>query len=129
MMTKTSLHFLTFLGLYLELAGAFLLSAEAIGSNHLLELAARLRRSRRTGFVVLVVVSVGILYLSRRARLLHFLEVALLLLTLGILFDFAPKLMEFVVHRLERGKAGLIGFALFALGFILQAYVSLTQLY
>lgn len=39
-------YLLTFVGLYLELAGAFLLSAEAIGKEHLLQVGASIRKHR-----------------------------------------------------------------------------------
>ena len=65
-MTEISIMYtLTFLGLYLELAGAFMLSAEAIGSNHLLRIAEMLRRRRTISFIIMIIAIVLIMILSK----------------------------------------------------------------
>ena len=123
------MYLLTFIGLYLELAGAFLLSAEAIGKDNLLKVAGRLESFRWISFAAMVVLVLGILLFSRFFPVLHMREAGVLIISLGILSDFAPRLFRLLVRKAERGTAGLLGFGLFAVGFVLQAYVSLTLLY
>ncbi|MBC8366736.1 hypothetical protein H8E52_04930 [bacterium] len=123
------MYFLTFLGLYLELAGAFLLSAEAIGKDNLLALADKLERYRWYSFAVMVLLVMAVIFFSRRYPVLHFREALVIILSIGLLNDFAPKLFRLLVRKTERGTAGVIGFLLFAIGFAFQAYVSLSLLY
>lgn len=126
---KTVFYILTFTGLYLELAGAFLLSAEAIGKEQLLRIAGVLRRHRVTGFIFFVVFVLAVLLLERLVPALRLFEAFALILTLGLVFDFGARVIEKIVAKLERGTAGMLGFILFAIGFSLQAYVSLTLLH
>ncbi len=129
MTDKTLLYFLTFLGLYFELAGAFLLSIEAIGEHHLEKIEATLRKHRVMRFIALVGV-VGIVFIfSKIFKVLHFAESMILILSLGVISDFAPNIIRFLVKRIEKGKLGILGFLLFAIGFSVQAYVSLSLLY
>jgi len=129
MTEKYLLYSLTFLGLFLELAGAFLLSAEAIGSNHLLRIAEILRRRRVISFLIMLFAIVIILILSKIIPILHFFEAIVLILSLGLLNDFAPRIIKILVNRLEKGTLGIIGFILFSIGFTVQAYVNLSLLY
>jgi len=129
MTEKTFFYALTFFGLYLELAGAFLLSAEAIGADNLLKIADKLRRHRVIRFIVLVVVSVIVVAISKFFRVLHLNEALVIILSLGILSDFSPKIIQILVQRLKKGTVGIIGFLLFAIGFSIQAYVNLSLLY
>ncbi len=123
------LYALTFAGLYLELAGAFLLSAEAIGQEHLLRVAEAIRRHRVATFIVYLVLVALLLVLVKLDVAFHFPEALILILSLGLINDFGPRIIKSIVMRLEKGTAGMIGFLLFAMGFILQAYVSLSALY
>jgi|GEM_PF-2165086 len=125
----STLYTLTFLGLYLELIGAFLLSAEAIGSENLLRLAKVMRSRRILGFAVLVILVIAMVVLARMQIVLHLTEAIVLVVSLGLFFDFGPALIEIIVKRLSRGYAGFIGFLLFSIGFVLQAYVSLSVLF
>jgi len=129
MTNNTTLYVITFFGLYLELAGAFLLSIEAIGFTNLLNLAGKLRKHRIIGFIALVTISVIIVVISKQFSVLHLTEALILIFSLGIIYDFAPKLIELIIQHFKKGTAGIIGFALFAIGFSLQAYVSLSLLF
>jgi len=129
MQPEKVLYILTFTGLYLELAGAFLLSAEAIGFNHLLRIAATIRRHRILGFAFYFILVIILLILTKLKIVLHFPEAFVLILSLGLLHDFGPRIIEIIVRRLEKGTAGIVGFILFSLGFVSQAYVSLSLLY
>jgi hypothetical protein len=123
------MYLLTFIGLYLELAGAFLLSAEAIGKDNLLTIADRLERFRWLSFAVMVLLVVAILIFSRLFPVLHLREAMVIIVSIGLLSDFSPKLLRLLVRKAERGTAGILGFLLFAIGFAFQAYVSLSLLY
>jgi len=123
------MYLLTFIGLYLELAGAFLLSAEAIGKDNLLKVADRLERFRWISYGVFLALVVAVLAFARFFPVLHLREAAIIIVSLGVLSDFAPRLCRLLVRKTERGTAGIVGFVLFALGFALQAYVSLSLLY
>jgi len=57
-----------------------------------------------------------------------FLEAFILIFSLGILVDFAPKIFTFIIKRAEKGTSGFVGFIIFSLGFLLQAFVNLSQL-
>jgi len=128
-MGKPVLYALTFTGLYLELAGAFLLSAEAIGSDNLLKVAATMRRHRIFSFMVLAAAVAGVLVLSRLKIVIHLTEAIILILSIGLFYDFGPRVIEILVSRLKKGTAGIAGFILFAVGFAIQAYVTLSLLY
>lgn len=129
MSERSTLYTITFLGLYLELIGAFLLSAEAIGSENLLRIAKVMRSRRIIGFAILVVLVVAMFVLARMQIVLHLTESVILVVSLGLFFDFGPALIDIIVKRLSRGYAGFIGFILFSIGFVLQAYVSLSVLF
>lgn len=129
MSERSTLYTLTFLGLYLELIGAFLLSAEAIGSENLLRIARIIRSRRIIGFAILVILVVAMIILARMQIVLHLTEAVVLVISLGLFFDFGPALIEIIVKRLSRGYAGFVGFILFSFGFVLQAYVSLSVLF
>ena len=129
MTNKTLLYFLTFLGLYFELAGAFLLSIEAIGKQHLTKIEETLRKHRVIRFITLVGIAIFVLIFSKIFNVLHFTEAMILILSLGVFSDFAPNIIRFIVKRMENGNLGLLGFLLFAIGFSVQAYVSLSLLY
>ena len=53
----------------------------------------------------------------------------ILIISLGIINDFAPRIIKIIVKRLEKGTLGIIGFILFSIGFSIQAYVNLSLLY
>jgi hypothetical protein len=122
---KGLMYAATFAGLYLELFGAFLLAAEAIGKEHLLRVAGLLRKRRVVGFVVMLAVIFVIVAVSRLMRVIHFTEVIVMVFSLGLLYDFAPAAITILVRRFGTGTAGILGFGLF----VLQAYVSLSLLY
>ena len=127
--SKTLLYAVTFAGLYLELAGAFLLSIEAIGKDRLLHAAQLMRNHRLGSFSALVVLLAVIILLYKQGMIIHMPEAMILIITLGLLNDFAPRMMERAAARDSKGLHGLIGFGLFAAGFTLQAYVTLASLY
>jgi len=129
MVDKSLMYTLTFIGLYLELAGAFMLSAEAIGSKYLLKIAELLSKRRLISFLIMIILIVIITVLSKFIQILHFFEVIVLILSLGLLNDFAPRIIKLLVNRLEKGSLGIIGFVLFSIGFTIQAYVNLSLLY
>ena len=129
MQDNTLLYILTFIGLYLELAGAFLLSAEAIGQENLLRVAEAIRKHRVITFIVYMALVVVLIILVKLDVAFHFPEALILILSLGLVNDFGPRIIKSIVMRLRKGTAGMIGFLLFALGFTLQAYVSLSALY
>ena len=129
MTNKTLMYFMTFIGLYFELAGAFLLSIEAIGDQHLKKIEEILRQHRLMRFIVLLLVISIVLLFSKVFKVFHFTEALILVLTIGIISDFAPNIIQFLVERMEKGKLGILGFLLFAIGFSVQAYVSLSLLY
>ena len=129
MTNKTLMYFLTFVGLYFELAGAFLLSVEAIGELHLKKIEETLRRHRVTRFIVLLFAISLVFLFSKFFEVFHFTEALILILSLGVISDFAPNIIQFLVRRMEKGKLGILGFLLFAIGFAVQAYVSLSLLY
>lgn len=126
---EKTLYILTFTGLYLELAGAFLLSAEAIGFDNLMKIAESMKRRRILAFMFYISVVAILLVLLKMKVAFHFPEAFVLILSLGLLHDFGPKIIEIIVNRLDRGTAGVVGFILFAFGFASQAYVSLSLLY
>ncbi|MAE69162.1 MAG: hypothetical protein CME06_01690 [Gemmatimonadetes bacterium] len=123
------LYGLTFAGLYLELAGAFLLSIEAIGFDHLERLGEGLRKHRVLSFLILLAAAVALLAMSKLGLAIHLAEAMILICSIALVSDFGPKMLGAIVHRLEKGTAGAVGFLLFALGFSLQAYVNLSLLY
>ena len=123
------LYGLTFTGLYLELAGAFLLSAEAIGQDNLLNVAEAIRKHRVVSFIVYLILVISLVVLAKLNVAFHLPEALILILSLGLINDFGPRIIRSIVMRLKKGTAGVIGFLLFALGFIIQAYVSLSALY
>jgi hypothetical protein len=129
MADKTVIYFLTFLGLYFELAGTFLLSVEAIGEQYLLKIEETLRKHRVKRFLALLLALFFVLIFSRILKVLHFTESMILILSLGVISDFAPNLIHFFVKRMAKGKLGILGFLLFAIGFSIQAYVTLSLLY
>ncbi|MBC8186432.1 hypothetical protein H8E88_35575 [candidate division KSB1 bacterium] len=129
MTDKTLMYFLTFLGLYFELAGAFLLSVEAIGAQHLRSIEETLRKHRVMRFIALLCAVGFVLIFSKIFNVLHFTESMILILSLGVISDFAPNIIRFLVKKMENGKLGILGFLLFAIGFSVQAYVSLSLLY
>ena len=129
MTEKTMMYFLTFVGLYFELAGAFLLSLEAIGAQRLAMIEATLRKHRVIRFIVLVFLISAVFIFSKILKVLHFAESVILIITLGIISDFAPNIIRFLVQRMDNGKVGLLGFVFFAIGFSAQAYVSLSLLF
>lgn len=129
MASKGLMYTLTFAGLYLELIGAFLLAAEAIGMEHLLRIAELLRKRRVAGFVVMLAAVCLIVAASRLMTVIHSTEAIVMICSLGLLYDFAPKAISVLVRHFGRGTAGILGFGLFAVGFVLQAYVSLSLLY
>ncbi len=129
MTDKTIYYTLTFFGLYLELAGAFLLSAEAIGKENLLSIAEKLRQHRVIRFVAFALIAMAVVSISKFFKVLHLIEALAIILSLGLLSDFSPQLIELLIHRLKRGTVGIIGFLLFAIGFSIQAYVNLSLLY
>ncbi len=122
------LYWLTFAGLYLEIAGGFLLAVEAIGPDNLGRAGAFLRKHRIAGFVCLLIAASVIVVFTRIIPAFRLIEAMVLIITLGVLLDFAPALFEIAVKRFQKGTAGIVGFGLFALGFSVQAYVSLVQL-
>lgn len=122
------LYWLTFAGLYFELAGGFLLAVEAIGPDHLIGAGAFLKRHRIAGFGCLVVATAAIIVFTKLIPAFRLTEALILIVTLGLLFDFAPALFEMAVKRFRKGTAGIIGFGLFAVGFSIQSYVALVQL-
>ncbi len=126
---RNLLYVLTFAGLYLELAGAFLLSAEAIGRDQLTRLAEALRRHRVVSFLAYAAVVVALLVIVRLGAAIRLTEALILILSVGLIHDFGPRIVSSIVSRLEKGSAGALGFLLFAFGFSLQAYVSLSLLY
>jgi len=126
---KTTFYIITFIGLYLEMFGAFLLSMEAIGTENLLKVADRLKNRRILFFGCLVLLLVAILLISRYTQILHLPAVIILIISLGIFYDFAPKIIGIIVSKFQKGTAGILGFVLFSTGFILQGYVSLASLY
>lgn len=128
MIDKTILYWLTFSGLYLELVGAFLLAAEAIGQSNLLRVAEFMRNRRILSFSLLVVATLIIILLSQVFPILSLTEAIVLILTFGIFLDFAPNFFEIIINRLEKGTAGILGFIIFSIGFIIQAYVNLLLL-
>ena len=125
---EKGLYVLTVVGLYLELGGALLLSAEAIGAEHLLRVAQNLRRRRVATFLVYIVVTMSLLLVAKLSPLLRFVDILVLVLSLGLFIDFGPRLLRSVVSRMEKGRAGIIGFLLFAAGFAMQSYVTLSLL-
>jgi len=129
MTEKSLLYFLTFLGLYFELAGAFLLAIEAIGELHLKKIEETLRKHRVMRFIAFVCVAVLVFIISKIFKVLHFTEAMILILSIGVISDFAPNIIRFLVNRMEKGHLGIFGFLLFAIGFSAQAYVSLSLLY
>lgn len=127
---KTFLYTLTFMGLYLELGGAFLLSLEAIGRERLAKTAEWWEKQRVVTFIVLVILTITLVLLARMHIGLHLPEALVLVISMGLLNDFAPRLMKILLkNQRQSGLPGLIGFALFAIGFFFQAYVTLTLLY
>lgn len=129
MTDKTIYYTLTFFGLYLELAGAFLLSAEAIGKDNLLAIAEKLRQHRAIRFIALVLIAIVVVAISKFFKVLHLFEALAIILSLGLLSDFSPKMIQLLVERMKKGTGGMLGFLLFAIGFSVQAYVNLSLLY
>lgn len=129
MSEKTLMYALTFCGLYFEMAGAFILSAEAIGSVRLLKIAEKIQKRRVLSFVVLLIVVGIIAVLTRFLPVFHLTEAIVLIFSLGIINDFAPRLIKILVKHMEKGSLGILGFVLFAIGFTIQAYVNLSLLY
>lgn len=129
MAEKILMYSLTFIGLYLELAGAFLLSAEAIGIENLHKITCTLRKHRTISFIILAFIIIVIALLSKLFQILHLLEAIILVVSLGVVYDFAPRIIDTISKRHKRGTLGLIGFILFSLGFVVQAYVNLSLLY
>jgi len=128
MADKSLLYWMTFAGLYLELIGAFLLAVEAIGKDHLRRAGNFMKKRRVFTFILFIISVCLILLLSRAFAVFRLTEAFVLIFSLGVFIDFAPRLFEIIIRRLERGTAGIIGFVLFALGFSVQAYISLVQL-
>ncbi len=122
------LFWLTFAGLYMELCGAFLLAAEAIGPEHLLRAGEFLRRRRLVAFAVYFLLVILLLVLVRLELVFRVAEAFILIVSLGLLHDFAPQLFRLIVRYLKRGTAGVLGFLLFSAGFVIQAYVTLMLL-
>ena len=123
------MYSLTFIGLYLEIAGAFLLAAEAIGKDNLKKVSINLRKHRLLGFIILVSLIFIIIAVFKYFGILHLLEAIILILSFGLIFDFAPGLINIIIKRIERGTLGVLGFILFSVGFSIQAYVNLSLLY
>lgn len=113
----------------MELAGAFLLSAEAIGLDNLQAISTRLKKKRLASFAILVIVVIAIATLAKAFQILHLVEALILILSLGIIYDFAPRLIDTILKRQQKGTLGIVGFVLFSIGFTIQAYVTLTLLY
>ena len=126
---QTILYIVTFVGLYLEMAGAFMLSIEAIGHDNLLKVSGKIRQKRLLYFVVLIIIVAVVLLISRYTNILHLPAVIVMIISLGLIYDFAPKLIEIIINRFQKGTAGILGFVLFSIGFILQGYVSLSLLF
>lgn len=71
----------------------------------------------------------GTLVLAKLGIVLHLTEAMIIIATMGLIYDFGPRMIEMIIDRLHRGTAGTIGFIMFTLGFSLQAYVNLSLLY
>jgi len=121
-------YWFTLVGLYFELIGAFLLAIEAIGSDNLLKFGQVLKKKRIISVIIYILVTFLVLLLTKIYLPESFLEAFILIFSLGILVDFAPKIFTFIIKRAEKGTSGFIGFILFSLGFLLQAFVNLSQL-
>ena len=80
-------------------------------------------------FTVYMIIVAMLLVLAKLDVAFHFPEALILILSLGLINDFGPRIIKSIVMRLKIGTAGMIGFLLFASGFVLQAYVSLSALY
>ena len=106
-----------------------MLSAEAIGPANLEQIGQTISRHRVTGFLILAGLSAAILLISKILNILHLKESLIIILSLGILYDFAPRIISLIISRLNKGSLGLMGFGLFASGFSIQAYVTLSLLY
>jgi uncharacterized membrane protein len=128
MIAKTWLYWLTLIGLYFELIGSFLLTAEAIGETNLKRISDFLKSKRLINFLVFVIIAICLVTISKLFPTFSQMEALLIILSLGIFIDFAPKFIEIIMKRLNKGTAGLTGFFIFAIGFCLQAYVSLILL-
>jgi len=121
-------YWFTLVGLYFELIGAFLLAIEAIGSDNLLKFGQVLKKKRITSVIIYILVTLFVLLLTKIYLPESFLEAFILIFSLGILVDFAPKIFTFIIKRAEKGTSGFVGFIIFSLGFLLQAFVNLSQL-
>lgn len=128
MLTKSWLYWLTFIGLYFELIGSFLLTAEAIGNENLKRVSNFIKNRRILNFSLLVVFTIIIGILSKMYPIISPVEAIIIIFSLSLFIDFGPKFIDFIMRRLNRGTAGLTGFIIFAIGFCLQAYVSLMLL-
>jgi len=121
-------YWFTLVGLYFELIGAFLLAIEAIGSDNLLKFGQVLKKKRIISVIIYIIVTFLVLLLTKIYLPESFLEAFILIFSLGILVDFAPKIFTFIIKRAEKGTSGFVGFIIFSLGFLLQAFVNLSQL-
>jgi len=128
MLTKSWLYWFTFIGLYFELIGSFLLTTEAIGEKNLERISDFLKKNRILNFVIFVCISVIVVLISKFYPVLSLTEALIITLSIGLFIDFAPKSISLIMTHLKRGTAGLTGFIIFAIGFSMQAYVSLIVL-
>jgi len=126
---KTTFYIITFIGLYLEISGAFLLSMEAIGTDNLLKVADRLRKRRFLFFMCFIILIALVLLISKYTEIFHLSAIIIMIISLGVMYDFAPRIINIIVSKFQKGTAGILGFVLFTIGFILQGYVSLSSLY
>jgi len=126
---KTTFYIITFIGLYLEISGAFLLSMEAIGTDNLLKVADRLRKRRFLFFMCFIILIALVLLISKYTEIFHLSAIIIMIISLGVMYDFAPRIINIIVNKFQKGTAGILGFVLFTIGFILQGYVSLSSLY
>lgn len=128
MQSRSWLYWLTFIGLYFELIGSFLLTAEAIGDKNLQRVSNFIKSKRILNFIVLVILTAILSLLSKFYSVLSLTEALIIIISLGLFIDFAPKFFDIIMKYLNRGTAGIFGFIIFAIGFCFQAYVSLILL-
>ncbi len=77
-------------------------------------------------FIILIAL---VLLISKYTEIFHLSAIIIMIISLGVMYDFAPRIINIIVNKFQKGTAGILGFVLFTIGFILQGYVSLSSLY